>query len=181
MWILCNFKALDYLSLIVYNHYPIKLVVPLLIGMRWGEDRCLGQLNVTSFIDIPNCESIVAGIKPVCSVADLLGSCYIWWLFSEVPLLLTVRDHPILRPEHPEKSDLYLKLALLGAEGWTRWPPEVPCSPNYSVILWKVPWSIRGHYPVKPPSGHVLIFDCTGHTENISLSHSKCSRWREKN
>lgn len=73
--------------------------------------------EVSSVMEVPNSESVVAGIKPICSVADFLESCYIELLFWEVSLLRAVRDQPVLRLERPEKSDLHLKLALLGAEG----------------------------------------------------------------
>lgn len=76
--------------------------------------------KVSSVMKVPNSENVMAGIKPICSVADLLESCYIWLLFWEVSLLRTVRDEPVLRLERPEKPDLHLKLALLGVERWTR-------------------------------------------------------------
>ena len=76
--------------------------------------------EVSPVMEVPNSESVVAGIKPICSVADLLESCYIRLLFQEVSLLCTVRDQTVLRLERPEKSDLHLKLALPGAEGWSR-------------------------------------------------------------
>lgn len=135
--------------------------------------------KLSSVMKVPNSKNVGAGIKPICSVANLLERCYIWLLFWEVSLLRTVRDQHILRLECPEKSDLRLKLALLGAQGWVRWPPEVPSSLNYSMILWKVLRSIQGCYPVKPPSGLLLFLDCMGHTENISLFHTKSVRWRE--
>lgn len=68
-------------------------------------------------MEVLNSESVVAGIKPIYSISGLLESCYIQLLFWEVSLLCSVRDQPVLRLEHPEKSDLHLKLALLGAEG----------------------------------------------------------------
>lgn len=33
------------------------------------------------------------------------------------------------------QSDLTSKLALLGVGDWTRYAPEVPSNPNYSIIL----------------------------------------------
>lgn len=38
-------------------------------------------------VERPNNESLVAVIKPICSVADLLERCYIWLFFWEVSLL----------------------------------------------------------------------------------------------
>lgn len=81
--------------------------------------RCIYS-EVSFAIEVPNSERVVAEIKPICSVPDLLESCYIRLLFLEVSLLCTVGDQPVLRLERPEKSDLHLKLALLGAEGRTR-------------------------------------------------------------
>jgi len=39
-----------------------------------------------------------------------------------------------------EHTDLSLKLALLGAGAWTRWPPEVSSNLKYLMIQWISVW-----------------------------------------
>lgn len=156
-WLVCNFMASNFLGFF-WSISSIQLSCMPLFCRR----RCMYS-ELLSAMELPCCESVVDVNKPICSVADLLERCYIRFFSGKCHYWFSGRDQLILRLEWLEKSDLCLKLAPLGAAGWTRWPPEVPSNLNYSMILWKVPRSAQGHYPLKPPSGHVLILDCMGH------------------
>lgn len=75
MWLVCNFRVPNFLTSIQLSCLPLSC-----------RGICMYS-ELFSAVELPNSESVVAVIKPICSVADLLERCYIRLFFWEVSLL----------------------------------------------------------------------------------------------